>query len=84
VTAPLDRIGIGATGVIRGFAPGQAGYRRKLLSMGLTPGTPIRVVRVAPMGDPIEIEVRGYNLSLRRAEADILLVEQCQDHDRIQ
>ena len=42
---------------------------RRLMEMGLLPGTPVRVVRVAPLGDPIELRVRNYALSLRRAEA---------------
>jgi ferrous iron transport protein A len=50
-------------------------YRRKLLSMGLTPGAEISVTRVAPMGDPVEIRVRGFSLSVRRDEAATLSVE---------
>ena len=42
---------------------------RRLMEMGLLPGTRLRVVRVAPLGDPIELRVRNYSLSLRRAEA---------------
>ena len=42
---------------------------RRLMEMGLLPGTHIRVVRVAPLGDPIELRVRNYSLSVRRAEA---------------
>jgi len=42
---------------------------RRLMEMGLLPGTRVRVVRVAPLGDPIELRVRNYSLSLRRAEA---------------
>jgi Fe2+ transport system protein FeoA len=42
---------------------------QRLMMMGLTPGTAFTVVRVAPLGDPIEIKVRGFNLSLRREEA---------------
>lgn len=49
--------------------------RRRLLEMGVLPGTAFRVERVAPLGDPIEIRVRGYALSLRRAEAAHILVE---------
>jgi ferrous iron transport protein A len=41
----------------------------RLLEMGLTPGVEVQMVGVAPMGDPLEIELRGYRLSLRRAEA---------------
>jgi ferrous iron transport protein A len=42
---------------------------RRLMEMGLLPGTRVRVVRVAPLGDPIELRLRNYSLSLRRAEA---------------
>ena len=42
---------------------------RRLMEMGLVPGTRVRVVRVAPLGDPIELRVRNYSLSVRRAEA---------------
>ena len=42
---------------------------RRLMEMGLLPGTPVRVVRVAPLGDPIELRVRNYSLSVRRAQA---------------
>ena len=45
------------------------GVARRLLEMGLLPGTEVRVVRVAPLGDPIELNLRGYALSIRRAEA---------------
>lgn len=47
----------------------------RLREMGLLPGTPIRLLRVAPLGDPLEIEVRGSRLSLRRAEAAEIVVE---------
>jgi|MDSY01.2.fsa_nt_gb ferrous iron transport protein A len=47
---------------------------QRLMMMGLTPGTPFTVVRVAPLGDPIEIKLRGFNLSLRREEASGLWV----------
>lgn len=50
-------------------------YRQKLLSMGLIPGTQIVIKRVAPLGDPIEISVRGYGLSLRKNEASLLEIE---------
>ncbi|OGT41843.1 MAG: iron transporter FeoA [Gammaproteobacteria bacterium RIFCSPHIGHO2_12_FULL_37_34] len=52
-------------------------YRQRLLSMGLLPGTEFTVLRMAPLGDPIEIEVRGFALSLRKDEANILEVEGC-------
>lgn len=48
---------------------------RRLLEMGLTRGAELEMVRHAPLGDPIEIKIRGYHLSLRRAEASGVLVE---------
>lgn len=48
---------------------GARAFRRRLLEMGLVPGTPVRVVTVAPLGDPLQIEVRGGQWSIRRAEA---------------
>lgn len=66
----------GDRGVISGYVDSSSEYRAKLLSMGLTPGTKFAVVRYAPMGDPIELEVRGYRLSLRRAEASVVEVTQ--------
>lgn len=61
---------------ILGFlANSKHAYRTKLLAMGLTPGTPFKVSRIAPLGDPIEILIRGYALSLRKKEAAILRIE---------
>lgn len=50
----------------------------RLMELGLVVGTQIELVRFAPMGDPVEIKVRGYNLSLRKHEADRILVRQSQ------
>ena len=61
--------------IISGYSEGQKQYRRKLLSFGLTPGTEITMKKTAPLGDPVEIFVRGYRLSLRKAEAEILELE---------
>lgn len=52
--------------------PGE--QRGRLLEMGLLVGTPIQLVRFAPLGDPVEIKVRGYNLTLRKHEAELILV----------
>ena len=71
----LKDLAVGDRGRVAGFGEGSRAYRRKLLSMGLTPGTEFTVTRYAPMGDPIEIRVRGFNLSLRKDEAESLLVE---------
>ncbi|MFP4080055.1 MAG: ferrous iron transport protein A [Ectothiorhodospira sp.] len=71
----LKELTVGEAGTVSGYAPSARAYRRKLLSMGLTPGTAFRITRIAPMGDPVEIQVRGFKLSLRRDEADALHVE---------
>ena len=54
---------------------GPAHVRHRLLEMGLTRGTLVRLVRVAPLGDPLELAVRGYRLSLRRSEAGAVAIE---------
>jgi len=66
---------IGSILKVISYAPGCRDYKRKLLAMGLTPGTEFTVKRHAPLGDPTEIEVRGFRLSLRKGEADALVVE---------
>lgn len=77
-TAPSARLrdlSPGEVGRVVGFEVGQRAYRRKLLSMGLTPGVEFEILRVAPLGDPVAIRVRGFDLSLRLDEAQVLLVE---------
>jgi ferrous iron transport protein A len=74
-TLHLGALAVGQSGRILGYEPGGRAYRGKLLSMGLTPGTHFTVTRQAPLGDPVEIEVRGYKLSLRKGEAAALQVE---------
>jgi ferrous iron transport protein A len=59
---------------IIGYEGTDPAYRSKLLAMGLTKGIEIKLIKVAPLGDPVEVMVRGYNLSLRKTEADILQV----------
>ncbi|HRW34474.1 MAG TPA: FeoA domain-containing protein [Thermotogota bacterium] len=49
--------------------------KKRLLAMGLTPNTPFRIAKVAPLGDPIELSIRGYRLSIRKSEASCLEVE---------
>ncbi|HXT12138.1 MAG TPA: FeoA family protein [Candidatus Angelobacter sp.] len=51
-----------------------AGSRARLMEMGLLVGTKVELVRFAPLGDPVEIKVRGYNLTLRKSEAEQILV----------
>lgn len=63
------------TAIISGYSQGSKIYRRKLLSFGLTVGTEITMKKAAPLGDPVEISLRGYSLSLRKAEAEVLELE---------
>ena len=51
---------------------GEGAVRRRIMDMGVTRGTEITVRRVAPLGDPIEVTVRGYELSLRKADAEMI------------
>ena len=71
----LGELKVGESAKVLGFSQQGTAYRRKLLSMGLTTGTVVEVVRVAPMGDPVEIRLRGCHLSLRRDEAAAVSVE---------
>ncbi len=70
----LSELPVGASAVIREFPKTNAAYVR-LREMGLLVGTRVTLVRTAPLGDPLEIKLRGYNLSLRKSEADYVLVE---------
>lgn len=71
----LKNLAVGDLGKIIGFEPTGKAYRKRLLAMGLTPGTEFSVTRFAPMGDPVEIKLRGFALTLRRDEAAILQIE---------
>ena len=54
---------------------GEGALKRRLMDMGLTRGTTVTVKKVAPLGDPIEVTVRGYELSLRKADAALIEIE---------
>ena len=53
---------------------GEGAIKRRIMDMGITKGVVIKVVKVAPLGDPLEINVRGYEVSLRKADADLIEV----------
>jgi ferrous iron transport protein A len=72
----LGDLAVGSTGKVIGYEKTARAYKGKLLAMGLTPGTEFTVTRYAPLGDPIEILVRGFKLSLRKDEAKTLFVEE--------
>jgi Fe2+ transport system protein FeoA len=70
---PLSDVPVGQSATI--LTLGVVGpLRRRLLALGLIPGETLTVTRVAPLGDPLEIELKGYRLSLRKAEAGQILV----------
>lgn len=71
----LRDMDVGEKGKVAGFVKGATAYREKLLAMGLTRGTEFTVKRIAPLGDPVEINVRGFALSLRKDEASAITVE---------
>ena len=66
---------------ITGYTLGNAAYRAKLLALGLTHGVQLKVINVAPLGDPFEIAVRGYHLSLRREEVGVIKVRKLDRKD---
>lgn len=71
----LKNMKIGESAVVSGFEDYDKTYLKKLMAMGVTRGTELTFKKIAPLGDPLEIEVRGFRLSLRKDEADILIVE---------
>jgi ferrous iron transport protein A len=74
----LSELAVGTSAVVREFPKTGSAFIR-LREMGVLAGTRVTLVRTAPMGDPIEIKVRGYNLTLRKSEADHVLVERLND-----
>ena len=77
----LDELAIGQTAVILEVG-GEGALRRRLLDMGLTPRTRVMVRKIAPMGDPIELYLRGYELTLRKEDAQkITITQEVEVHD---
>ena len=70
----LDELVKGETGLIK-KVEGEGKFRRRLLDMGVTPGATVYLRKKAPLGDPIEVTIRGYELSLRKVEASLIYVE---------
>lgn len=70
----LDTLKPGENAVITGINGQNTSLRRRLLDMGLTLNTKVSMVREAPFGDPIELEVRGYSLTIRKSDAQLIEV----------
>ena len=73
-TIKLSELTVGASAVVREFPKSSPAFVR-LREMGLLAGTTVTLVRTAPLGDPLEIKLRGYHLTLRKSEAEHVLVE---------
>ena len=70
----LKDVAVGDKAIVKRLS-GEGALKRRIMDMGVTKGVEVLVRRVAPLGDPIEVTVRGYELSLRKAEAENILVE---------
>ncbi len=75
-TRKLGELKAGAKAIVRRVT-GEPELLRRLLELGFVPGTPITLVRRAPMGDPIELRLRGTHFSIRTSEADRIDVDPC-------
>lgn len=74
VPEPLSRLRVADAAVVTAVE-GEGPMSVRLLEMGFVPGTRVHLVKIAPLGDPLELRVRGYHVSLRRAEASKVLVK---------
>ena len=70
----LDEFKIGETGLIK-KVEGEGRLRRRLFDMGVTPGATVYLRKKAPLGDPLEVTIRGYELTLRKSEAALVYLE---------
>ena len=70
----LKEVACGETAKVKKLN-GEGPVKRRIMDMGITKGVDVFVMKVAPLGDPVEITVRGYELSVRKADAEMILVE---------
>lgn len=70
----LDQLGPGEAGVVA-KVKGSGAVKRRIVDMGLVAGTAVKVQKFAPLGDPMEIKVKNFNLSLRKAEAALIEIQ---------
>lgn len=70
----LDEFKVGETGLIK-KVEGEGRLRRRLFDMGVTPGATVYLRKKAPLGDPLEVTIRGYELTLRKSEAALVILE---------
>lgn len=70
----LNELQVGENGVVKNVL-GEGKVRRRMLDMGITPGASVYLRKKAPLGDPIEVTIRGYELTLRKVEAELVIME---------
>lgn len=70
----LDQVRVGETAVIKKIN-GQGATRRRIMDMGITKGIEVKVRKLAPLGDPIQLSLRGYELTIRKDDAKMIVVE---------
>ena len=70
----LKDVKVGSTVTVKKLT-GEGAVKRRIMDMGITKGVQVHVRKVAPLGDPVEITVRGYELSVRKADAEMIAVE---------
>ena len=71
----LRDVQVGQTAQVKKI-DGEGAVKRRIMDMGITKGVEVYVRKIAPLGDPVEITVRGYELSVRKADAEMILVEE--------
>jgi len=70
----LSEFKIGDEGIIK-IVNGEGKLRRRLFDMGVTPGAHVKLIKKAPLGDPLEVNIRNYELTLRKSEASLVIME---------
>ena len=81
ISMTLDQLAVGEKCVIRQVGNHRGAVKRRLVDMGLTPGTEVKLVKIAPFGDPLELQLRGYELSLRKEDAAQIIVQSAEASD---
>ncbi len=74
MTKLLSEFSVGERGIVK-LVSGEGKLRRRLFDMGVTPGAEVLLRKKAPLGDPIEVTIRGYELTLRKTEAELVTME---------
>ena len=70
----LNEVEVGSTVTVKKIE-GDGAYKRRIMDMGITKGVELYIRKVAPLGDPVEITVRGYELSVRKADAEMIQID---------